>query len=826
MTNSLTPDAWQRIKTLASAVLDLEVSERAAYIERACAGDYRLRDEVLSLVGSADAAAPFFEIPGGGAAPGLYASAGRLGPYRLIRELASGGMGTVYLAERDDGEFRQRVAIKIVRGGFGNAFLLERFRAERRILASLEHPNIARLLDGGTTGGGLPYVVMEFVEGDPIDVFCSRRELPLRDRLVIFQQVCAAVQYAHQHLVIHRDIKPPNILVAADGIPKLLDFGIAKLLDADAEAAAHTIAHVMTPESASPEQVSGQPVGIATDFYALGVLLYRLLTGESPYRPALDRGIDLTHAICEEPVDRPSEHAAALRIPADVDMIVLKSLRKEPERRYASVEQLSSDVQRFLDGRPVLASPDSLRYRAGKFVGRHRVGVGAVLTLIIALTGGIAATVWQARIANRERAHAQYEFDAVRGLATAMLVEVTPAVEKLPGSTAVREIIIRRGTQYLDVLTTEASGDDQLRREVALGYLRLSDIQGGIGLPNVGDREAARRSLLKAASLLEPLVRRPAPAFVDRVRLAQAYSLLAEGRPPAVATKQLTDARSLVDGLTAAEQSTPEAITARQSVWAHTANLQIGQHDFEGARTSQEHFVDAAVEAMRQRPSDLAASRNLALAYKTLGATLEMLKRRPEALTLYNKALDLDEARVAAEPTQALWRLDLSFSYGAIGSALSANDDFEGARSKYEQAVALRERIVREDPNEDFAKVALGRGYDRLALVWAGLGRADTALDFSAKGRQVFRERLRAHPERDYTWSDFTTSAMHNVDDLLVLAPRSSAAGRQQIGLRAASILDELQDLKDRWAREKHAGELPPSIEQLHAERARVAALR
>lgn len=824
---SLSPARWRRVKEIASAALDLDRAERTAYVARVCADDPDLRADVSSLLDSADAATPFFETPGGGAAPRLDATGSHLGPYRVIRELASGGMGTVYLAERDDGEFNQRVAIKIVRGGFASSLLLVRFRAERRILASLEHPNIARLLDGGATETGLPYVVMEFVEGEPIDRFCSRFQLALRDRLAIFQQVCGAVQYAHQHLVVHRDIKAPNILVTADGTPKLLDFGIAKLLDpATGVEQTHTTMQVMTPESASPEQVRGKPVGVATDIYALGVLLYRLLTGDSPYRSALDRGVDLTHAVCEEPPDKPSAHASGVRVPVDVDMIVLKALRKEPDRRYGSVEQLSEDIQRFLDGRPVLASPDSLRYRVRKFIGRHRVSVSGATALTVAIAGGVTATVWQAGVANRERVHAQREFDAVRGLATAMLVELSPAVDKLPGSIAAREIIIRRGTEYLDALAAEASGDDALRREVARGYVHLATVQGGWGMPNIGDHETARRSLQKAAALLDPLAHRAAPAAEDRVQLAYTFASLVPGAPVAEQAKLLADAHALLDSLSPSERSQPSALSIRESVWASTSDLQLSRNDLEGARASQEQFVAAGEELWRQKPHSLDASRNLSIAYKRLGATLEMLNRRPEALTLYGKALDLDKQRVAADPGGRLWRLDLSFSYGAIGAALFAEGDSEGARRQYEQAVALREQVVTEDPNEDFAKQALARGYDRLALIWTTLGRADSALAFAAKARAIYRERLRAHPERENVWQEFTTTSLASVDELVGFAPKLGPAGRRQLALGVGSMLDEIQSVKERWARGGHAGDLPPSLEQVQASRARLAALR
>ncbi|MGH9409422.1 MAG: serine/threonine-protein kinase, partial [Vicinamibacterales bacterium] len=335
--------SWPRVKAVAAAALDLEPDRRRAFIEETCGHDSRLCEEVLALLESADAAAGLFETPAGVADQVETAAPSHLGPYRIVRELASGGMGSVYLAERDDGQFHQRVAIKIVRGGFASAFLMERFREERRILASLEHPNIARLLDGGTTADGLPYVVMEFIEGEPIDRFCVRRAVLLNERLAIVRQVCAAVQYAHQHLVIHRDIKPGNILVADDGTPKLLDFGIAKLLDADTgtEVSPQMTLRVMNPESASPEQVLGQPVTVAADVYALGVLLYRLLTDESPYRGALQNEADLVRVVCEQTPQSPSVSRPDLRIPSDLDMIVMKAMRKEPARRYESAGALS-----------------------------------------------------------------------------------------------------------------------------------------------------------------------------------------------------------------------------------------------------------------------------------------------------------------------------------------------------------------------------------------------------------------------------------------------------------------------------------------------------
>ncbi|HYT74912.1 MAG TPA: serine/threonine-protein kinase [Vicinamibacterales bacterium] len=824
---SITPDLWRRIKAVASAALDLDLPSRTAYVDRACAGDVRLRAEVESLLASTVAATPYFETPGGGGTATLFSSGSRIGPYRLVRELATGGMGSVYLAEREDGDFRQRVAIKIVRGGFANSFLLERFREERRILASLEHPNIARLLDGGATDTGLPYVVMEFVEGESIDQFCARRRLSLSERLAVFKQVCAAVQYAHQHLVVHRDIKAANILVTDDGTPKLLDFGIAKLLDPGAARgfAPHTTVRVMTPESASPEQVSGRPVTVASDVYALGVLLYRVLTGASPYRVASDRETDLIRAVCEETPEPPSRNPGGKgnRIPADVDMIVMKALRKEPERRYESPGQLSDDIQRFLDGRPVLASPDSIRYRAGKFVRRHRVAVVAAAAVALALIAGVGATVWQARVAERERMRAQRQFNAVRGLAQSVLGELHDAVQKLPGSTVAQEILLRRGTEYLDALSAEVKNDDALRREVADGYVRLATVQGMNGLPNLGDREATRASLRKAVALFEPMADVSRGDVGDRLNLAASLARLSSIEPDRkTADEDLHKAGAIMDALSPGERSTPYSLSMRQVVWEIAANSRLRVRDYEGARSSYERIREAAEEGLRLTPGNLDASRNLSLVYKQLGATLEMLKRLPEAMPLYEKALDLDRRRVAMDPSRPIWRLDLSFSYGAIGAALMSEDDLRGARARYEEAVALREAVVAQDPEEDFAKIALARGYERLATIRGRLGDVAAALDYNRRRIRVYRDRLDAHPERDNVWREYAQAAFDAARASLDLLESSRS---RRLAPQVGGFLDDLAAVQKRWARGKHAGALPPAADALKKERERAERL-
>jgi TolB-like protein/Tfp pilus assembly protein PilF len=390
----VTPERWKQVKGVVGAALDRPAEEREALVESACAGDAELRTEVESLLASASAAREFLETAG---RPSLLrppvvslpeARAGaRIGRYRVIREIGRGGMGAVYLAERDDEEYRQRVAIKLVRGDADSGSVVRRFRQERQILAELDHPNIARLLDGGTTDEGLPYFVMEYVDGAPIDAFCEAGKLAVRERLELFRTVCAAIGDAHRKQVVHRDLKPSNILVTAQGTPKLVDFGIAKVLTpASGSELTATGTHLMTPEYGSPEQWRGRPVTAASDIYSLGVLLYRLLTGHSPYRVGPDQPHELGRAICEEDPAPPSAAAAPTRqeLAGDLDAIVLKAMRKEPERRYLTAEELSEDVRRHLEGRPVAARKDSVAYRAGRLVRRNKAVAITVPTMAAA----------------------------------------------------------------------------------------------------------------------------------------------------------------------------------------------------------------------------------------------------------------------------------------------------------------------------------------------------------------------------------------------------------------------------------------------------------
>jgi eukaryotic-like serine/threonine-protein kinase len=451
---------WQKIEELFVAALEVAPAERTAWLDQQCEGDAALLREVGSLLAAEVESADFLH---GSPLPKITSllldetetsRAGQhIGPYKVLDELGRGGMGVVYLAEREDDQFRQRVAIKLIKRGLDTEDILRRFRNERQILASLNHPNIGKLFDGGTTEDGLPFFVMEYIAGLPLLQYCDKHDLSTTERLQLFRHVCAAVQHAHQNLVIHRDLKPSNILVNEEGEVKLLDFGVAKLLNPELtnEGLTQTQAalRVMTPEYASPEQVRGQHVSTATDIYSLGVILYQLLTGARPYELKDTSPEELARVICNSEPTKPSDAHVSSHVPAasssreadgprtndngrspnsqfptrnpkflrgDIDNIVLMALRKDPARRYKSVEQFSADIERHLKGLPVIARKDTFKYRAGKFVRRNRLAVAAAAVILLSLMGGIVATAWQARVAAKQARVAQQEKDKAEAI--------------------------------------------------------------------------------------------------------------------------------------------------------------------------------------------------------------------------------------------------------------------------------------------------------------------------------------------------------------------------------------------------------------------------
>ena len=507
---AMTPERWKRVKSVFDEVLELPPDERAAFLKgsegfEACGEDPEIRSEVESLLSFEEQRASLLDTPVAEVLaellPGTSAHGKKFGPYRVEREIGRGGMAVVYAAIRDDDQYRKQVAIKLIKRGMDTDAIIARFRRERQILADLEHPNIARLLDGGMSEDGLPYLVMEFIEGVPIDVFCERQRLSVDQRLELFRTICGAVRYAHQNLVVHRDLKPSNILVDATGDPKLLDFGIAKLLDerSSSQTALKTVVGLrpMTPEYASPEQAQGLPASTASDVYALGVLLYRLLTGERPYRFENPTPREIERVICEQEPRRPSlavaekfsnrqaeasprpedsRHRRRLRrrLVGDLDNIVLKALHKSPARRYGSVEQFSEDLRRHLVGQPVTAHQDTLAYRAGKFLARHRWGVAAAALILVSLVVGIVATTHQARQARAQKAEAEAERASAEWAVT-FLVDLFDSSRpgEARGETLTARRLLDRGADRLKGGSESPAQQARLRDGIGFAYFHL-----------------------------------------------------------------------------------------------------------------------------------------------------------------------------------------------------------------------------------------------------------------------------------------------------------------------------------------------------------------
>jgi tRNA A-37 threonylcarbamoyl transferase component Bud32/tetratricopeptide (TPR) repeat protein len=417
----------------------------------------------------------------------------RIGQYRVTGIIGTGGMGTIYRAVRDDNQYQKEVAIKVVKRGLDLEAVVGRFTRERQILARLEHPNVARLIDGGLMEDGQPYFVMEYVEGRPLTEYCVAK--PLKEQLLLFREVCAGVQYSHQNLIVHRDLKPANILVTKDGVPKLLDFGLAKVFRPDElPEQTNTFVRMLTPDYASPEQVRGEVVNTATDIYSLGAILYELISGRHAHQFKARTTAEVERVICT--TDPPP-------LAGELGNIAQMAMHKEPQRRYATVEQLSEDVRRYVEGLPVQARKDTIFYTFGKFVRRNKLAVAASTVALLIL---ISATVLASFQARRLKRH----LDAVRALATTMLFDVNRQIANLPGSLKARETLVKTGLAYLERVASEAGEDPALQLELARAYLSIGTLQAGphVGEPNVGDREAARKGFLTALGLAESLHRR------------------------------------------------------------------------------------------------------------------------------------------------------------------------------------------------------------------------------------------------------------------------------------------------------------------------------
>jgi serine/threonine protein kinase/tetratricopeptide (TPR) repeat protein len=816
----MNPERYRQVKQVFQAVLDVEPTARAAYLREACAQDEELQREVESLLASHDDAGEFIEAP---AVPArtesdtsneLPSAIGqRIGPYQILRELGHGGMGTVYLATRADDQFKKRVAIKLVRRGMDSHFIVRRFRHERQILASLDHPNIARLYDGGTTEDGSPYFVMEYIEGLPLDEYCDRQQLSTAARLELFRTVCSAVQYAHQNLVVHRDLKPGNILITADGTPKLLDFGIAKLLNPELAGAevdmTMTGMKLMTPGYASPEQARSEPITTASDVYSLGVVLYELLTGHRPYHVSSRPPHEVMRVICEEQPAKPSTAVSRTevittrdgstsnitpemvsrtregqpdklrkRLSGDLDNIVLMAMRKEPNRRYASVSQLTEDIRRHLAGLPVIAREDTFGYRAGKFVTRHKAGVAAATFVAIALTGGMLTTLWQARKAERR-------FNDVRKLANSFLFEFHDAIEKLQGATPARALVVKRALEYLDSLAQEAAGDTTLQSELATAYEKVGDIQGNPYRANLGDIDGALNSYQKARAIREALVAQGKNPTQEARELAANYrrvgDIQVQKNDTNGALQTYRRALQLIESLSAQELLDPQIRREQSTGYEGIAAALKAAGDWQGSLEHHRKSLQIIEALAAQAPSDLAIRRQLAIQLGNVGRSLSETGAKAEGLESLRKAVPIFESLVAAQPDNAQAKRELAVAYNGLGDQFYENRDVRNELEAYRQALKLREAMAAADPANQQLRRDLATSQGNVGYALAQRGDEAGMIEHYRPSLATFEALSAAHPNDAFMMRDLAACYNFYGESWQHLAEHPTAKASQRL---------------------------------------------
>ena len=791
----MNPQRWQLTKAVFEQVDGLPRVEVTAALDRLCAGDGELRGDVERLLENCEGTDEFIgeairheaellqdrpqhELPE------------RIGPYRIVRRIGQGGMGAVFEARRVD-DFQKTVAIKVVKQEFDSDYARVRFQQERQLLAMLEHPWIARLLDGGETESGSPYLVLEHVKGLSIGKYCEGR--PREEKLRLFVKVCQAVEYAHRNLIIHRDLKPGNVLVTEDGDPKLLDFGIAKLVDTSGAMTQTAAANMaFTPDYASPEQVRGRAISTASDVYSLGVILYQILTERKPYRLDSATPLEMDRAVCIEPPAPPM-------LGDELDHIILMALRKEPERRYTDVRSFGADIERYLANKPVSARPESRWYVARKFVARNRWGVTAATLIATIAAMGFFFTL-------REKQRAERSFGEVRQLANKFLFDFDNAVQDLPGSTKAREMVVKTATEYLNRLSQDARGNHELEAELAAGFEKLGDVQGSVSAPSLGRTKDALASYYRARGLWQDvLAARPTDAkalksFAAVVLKSSDVELRTNHRAEAMKSIELAAAsaekglalapdndelrylkggawyrkgeasRLEDDGDPALAHFAKSLACYRELMRTHpspryrntegTAESRVGLVLLESSRVAEAvPYLRRTVEARRKlaadNPASVAMRRALASSLNLLGATMWSIEsvhtgQSEEAERVFRESVDIQATIAAADPLDRVIREDLLVSRYRLATALLDRDPAEALRcaALAREGLAGRpESTARTDVQENLKRLEFVEAAALFAL--ARYPEALRALDAAEQGgsapvSEMKRETLRA----------------------------------------------------------------------------------
>jgi len=728
----------------------------------------------------------------------------RIGAWRILERIGRGGMGEVFLAERADGAFERRVALKVLKRGLDSEEIVARFLAERRILARLDHPGIAQLVDGGLASDGRPFFALELVAGLPITDWCAEHAVPLEARLRLLLEVVAAVDFAHRNLVVHRDLKPSNVLVTAEGTVKLLDFGIAKLLGGEDEMATSTGARLLTPRYAAPEQLAGEPVTTATDVYALGLLLWELGTGESARRAATSAfasvaereretstppsarvlaAADLSRAPLADGSPR-ARRRLARRLRGDFDNVALKALRAEPERRYPSAAAFGDDLARFLDGRPVAARGGAFAYRAGKFVRRHRAAMVAACLVALTLVAGVVATWRQARIAERERARAERRFADVRRLANVALFDVHATLDNVAGSMAARRLLVETALDYLDDLAREAGSEPELLAELATAYERTAEVQGMPGWPSEGRTGDALVSLERALelrrrsrSLAAPGA---APDLAEARLLVRIGSVLAARGSTAKAAARHREALAIYRAAPATQKGPRSVAAVSERLEVVQALVAIGDDvwelgDVPGAVAPYREALAAAAAIRAAHPDSPLAIRQVGVVEQRLGDAAFEMGDWSGALVHHRASLAVDRELVARKSDDAEARRDLGTDLSRLGVDYAAQGHATEALAQHREAATLREALLAEEPDDARALEDAAESRFQAGKVLADLGHRQEAVDEIA----VAVARWRKLAERDAgnaRWQDVLAAGLTTLAEIERDGGRHAAA--------------------------------------------------
>lgn len=794
---NLESTTWKRTKEVLAEALELPPNQREAFVASACGGDPKLIAEVHSLLSAHDRAeakdafsGAFLETESEAPDPRLGT---HLGPYRLEARLGHGGMGAVYRAVRDDGQFEQHVAIKIVRMDSSREDL-KRFRAERRILAGLEHPNIAHMIGGDVTDDGLPYLVMELVEGEHLNVYCDRLNLSTSKRLELFRTVCAAVQKAHQNLVVHRDLKPSNILVTSDGTVKLLDFGIAKLTESDDSSQTRltrTGFRAMTPEYASPEQIRGDTISTSSDVYTLGVLLYELLTGERPYQLGGLSASQIERVVCQDAPPRPS--SGAKHLSGDLDTIILTAMHKDPARRYSSVETFSEDIRRFLEGLPVVARGDSAAYRLSKFMARNRLGVAILSLFLIGTAISLVAISRQARIAEQRLTDG-------RQLANTLLLEIHDSLLDLPGSTPARRALVTSALGYLDGMIEEAGADPKFQTDLATAYETLGDLQGNPLGENIGDLKGAMASYQKAIAIRRDLLGNDPtdPGLIRDLAIAEGRSamLINTSGDGHLAIKTAEKSLEQLDQI-----NTPPLddafIHRTETIRSHYAWFLMWEGKVSESKTELAKAIPRLEAVAQRNQDDLGIRLDHWRSIKYSGDSyifdwdpVLCVERFEEGMTIIRELETEfpDNPRVQRAKGTNLKRL---------GDCAKWTDRPQDCLDYYRESLAIAEDLARSDPENATAQRGLAYGLDALGAWQASLGDYEEGLPLILRALDI-RERIHASDAVNATDANVLAITHMRLGEAYIAKEDFDQArvhAEKSIGLREDALGDDVNPL-------------------------------